>query len=266
MNNVRFFALAAALAWCAPAAAQELPPARLFPGSLNSSSGVLSPTEAGNVSSTTTVDQAVSFWRSGTLFVLGYASITQRNDTEGYAWNNNTPITLGARIAKTWTSGVLQINAGLGIVPNASTGPATAPVGYVSYWSGWRNARAQPGGFGVAFPGHVWASSGLVTPLEPRNWITNASAEEGVAVWRVRQVDVVPFAALTVARDTKGNNWNNKNVGDLGAKAQRFVPGGVVEAGVAARVESYLKPQTVRSGPVAFVNFWLGWDARWTHQ
>jgi hypothetical protein len=246
MSNVEFFGFLAVLAVCAPAAAQDFPSTRLFPGSVNLSSGTLSPTEAGNVISTTTVDQGVSVWRSGSLFVLGYASITQRNDTDGYVWNNNTPITLGARVAKTWASGVLQINLGVGIVANASTGPATAPVGYVSYWTGWRNTRTHPGRFALAFPGHAWASSGVVTPLEPGNWITNASAEEGITVWRARQFDIVPFAAVTVVRDTTGNSWNDKNVGDLGAKVQRFVPGGVIEAGVAARAESYLTTQVTR--------------------
>lgn len=262
MTNIRLIAFAAALATCGPAAAQDLPQTRLFPGSVSISSGALSPTEPGNVISTTTVDQGVSVWRSGSLFVLGFASVSQRNDTAGYTWNNNTPVTFGARVAKAWTSGVLQINAGVGIVANASTGPATAPIGYASYWAGWRNTRTHPGRFALAFPGHVWASSGVMTPLEPHNWITNASAEEGVTVWRYREFDVVPFGAVTVARDSKGNVWNNKAVGDAGAKVQRFVPGGVIEAGVAARVESYPTTQITRIGPAAFVNFWLGWDPR----
>jgi hypothetical protein len=72
----------AVVASCTSTPAQELPQARLFPGSISVSSGTFSPTEAGDLTMTTTVDQGVPFWRSGSLFVLGYASISQRNDSE----------------------------------------------------------------------------------------------------------------------------------------------------------------------------------------
>ena len=266
MNRVRLSAFLVVVGLSAPAGAQDLPAARLFPGSINVSSGMLSPSESGNVMSSTTVDQGVSVWRSGSLFVLGYASVTERNDIDGHPWNNNTPIAVGARVAKSWTSGILQVNVGLGVIANASTGPAAGPVAYASYWAGWRHPRAHPNRFILAFPGHVWASSGIVTALEPGNWITNASAEEGVTTWRYRQFDVVSFGALTAARDSKGNAWNNKTVADAGAKVQRFVPGGVIEAGAGARLESYQTTHVTQSGPVVFVNFWLGWDPRRTHK
>jgi hypothetical protein len=226
------------------------------------SAGTLSPTEPGNAMSTTTVDQAATVWQSGTLFALGFASVSYRNDTAGEPWNNNTPVTIGARLAKRWNSGVLQANVGVSLVAHSTTGTPIAPIGYVSYWAGWRQERAGGRWTGLAFPGHVWASSGVMTPLEPHNWLSSGSVEEGVRVWRRGALDFVPYAAVTAVRDTHGYAWDNKTTVDIGGKVQRFIPGGVVEAGVARRDESESAAGLSRSGPAFFVNFWIGWDPR----
>src|SRR5579872_7279214 len=193
VDSLRVVGVVFAMSLCSNLSAQELPTPRLLPGSVSVSAGTLSPSEPDNVTSTTSVDQGVTAWRSGSLFVLGYLAITQRNDTAGDPWNTNTPVTLGGRVVKTGTFGVLQANAGVGLVAHATTGTPVAPIAYVSYWAGWRNGPAKPIRFALAFPGHVWASSGVVTPLERNNWITSASDEQGVTVLRGGGFDLVPF-------------------------------------------------------------------------
>jgi hypothetical protein len=262
MRDLRFAGVLLAMCVSSRAAAQE-PPARLFPGSINVSAGTLSPSENGNVISSMTVEQGGTAWRSGSLFALGYASVSLRNDTQGYQWNQNTPITIGARLAKTWTFGVLQANAGVSAVRRTGEPMTAGAIGYVSYWSGWRlDQRKSASAIRLAFPGHLWASSGYITPLERGNWVTTASGEQGVTVFSLARIDVVPYTAVTVVRDSKSLTWNNKTIVDAGLKVQRFVPGGVIEAGVARRDERQRIALTSRTAAAFFVNFWLGWDPR----
>ena len=47
-----------------------------------------------------------------------------------------------------------------------------------------------------------------------------------------------------------------------GIKAVKPIVGGVIEAGVAERQVHLLIPGVTNTGPVMFVNLWIGWNPR----
>jgi hypothetical protein len=266
MRKLSLFVLAAlVLGSRASADDHALPNFIGYPGSVNLSAGTLTPSEPGNLIATTTAEQGITAWHSGSAFLVGYTSVSLRSDTQGYTWNNNTPVVVGAKFVKTWTFGVIQAGGGLGLVARTAGPTPAALTASVSYWSGWRNERSTSAN-GLAFPGHFWVSSGYATPLERGNWITTASAEEGVTLLRRGRIGVVPFGAVTAGADTDHHPWNNKTSIDVGVKAERFVPGGIVEVGTARRHEYQRLTGESHTGMTVFVNFWLGWDPRHVRQ
>jgi hypothetical protein len=133
----------------------------------------------------------------------------------------------------------------------------------VNYWSGWTgDRRAHLGGGPAGFPGHVDASTGMLSGADPENWLTVISAQQGIAINRAQIASIVPYGGGMFAFDSKRRPWENRATYDLGVKLVRPVAGGVVEGGIAHRRQHQLLLDRVDSGPVAFVNLWIGWNPR----
>ena len=153
--------------------------------------------------------------------------------------------------------GVLQ--AVLGVAGDTRQG-TTSRVGraaLVSYWAGWPRSSVD-----LQFPGSVWATSGLVTPSEPDNWITSGHFEQGVSAWRGRGVSLVPFAGTMLSVDTQHRPWNNRGFVDVGLKVSTHVSAAAVDFGVAQRVTRAWESGATATAPVVFVNVWVGWMPR----
>jgi hypothetical protein len=252
------------LAAPAAAAAQETPaiPASIaFPGSVNMTVGNVTPTEPGNIVSLTMLEQGVTLWRHKNTFVSAIAQASLGRDTDGYAWNNRRPVTFGARVSQVMSNSVLQLNIGESVVSDSTTSAVIKPVAYASYWAGWRHSLA--GRFSPrALPGTFWITSGVVSGLEPDNWVTSASFEQGAMVYEHGRTALIPYTRLTANTDTRRFTWNNRTSADAGLKVRRTVMGGVVDAGVAARRQYERVSGTSRTAGVAFVELWYGWNPR----
>lgn len=258
----KWFWLGVIIVWTSPGAAFAQDAAVLqFPGSLSVSIGTLTPSERGNVVSSVTTEQGFTPFRKGSLFVVGFADSTVGADTDGLPWNRAKRSTAGLKLVSATRVGVIQAVAGVNAYDRGD-GIRTSTAAYVSYWTGWRGyaAASRSTALPVAFPGHAWASSGLVTAAEPDNWITSVSVQQGATVFRYRGLSVTPFADAGAGMDSAGYNWNNRVHADAGLKISREVLSGVVEIGVTQRNELSRLTHESHVGPVVFANLWIGWS------
>ena len=264
MNILKAFFITAAVtgvAASAHASEQEsihAPSSTALPGSVNFTSGTISPAEPGNRISSVAVDQGVTVWRRGSLFGVAYAAVTLRNDTAGLVWNHGTTLGAGARLVAVSDGQVLQASVGVAGEPAAPGALSVAPTltATVSYWAGWAGRHVRRS----STPGSTWVTSGIVTPREPGNWITAAALDQGIQVWRYRSVNLIAFAAATASVDTLGHDWNNRMTGEAGFKVARSIRGGIVDLRVTDRHERRWQSRANESGPSVSVNMWLGWN------
>lgn len=247
--------------------AQDGPPRPagvMLPGSINVGVGTIAPAEKDNVLGSVAVEQGVAFWRHRNVFAVAFANVGVRHDSQGLPWNRRVPMMGGAKLVVTPRVGVLQ--AGLGVATEMYQDDLAdlMPSGFVNYWAGWRGDRladhSRP--FLDAFPGSLYASTGVVTPAEPGNWTSSVSAQQGVSVVRIGGVAVVPFVGGMANVDSDRLVWNNRTQVDAGVKLARNMFGGAVEAGVAQRRDHLRLTGETRTAPAVFVNMWFGWTPR----
>ena len=255
MNKAILATLFVAFSGVAAFGQDNVPPVIALPGSVNASFGNVGSLEPGNVVGGTTIEQGVTVWRRGSLFVAGFCDVGVRGDSLGYAWNNNVTYLTGGKVVVAGRAGVLQAAAGVtGAAHGETASKGATPAGHLSYWAGWhRDAGA------VQLPGSVWATSGITAATEPDNWITSAHMEQGVAVKRVGRVAMVPFAAVTATSDSRNRPWNNRGLLDAGIKLTTHVGTAAIDAGVAQRATRQWHGGSGGAAPIAFVNVWLGW-------
>jgi|RhiMethySRZTD1v2_1073278.scaffolds.fasta_scaffold00481_29 hypothetical protein len=233
----------------------------LLPGSVNASVGTLVPGERGNVLSSVTTEQGFTPFRIGRMFVVGFANVGVRHDTDGLPWNRAVPATAGIKFVTMTRGGMFQGVVGAHAYVRDDVMDVSKAV-YATYWHGWRGdiGSARSIIAPAAFPGYAYGSTGLVTAAEPDNWITSVSLQQGVTVLRYRGTSLIPFVGASGGVDTAGYNWNNRARLDGGVKVTREVLSGVIDIGMAHRRELDHLTGTSRTAPVVFVNFWLGWS------
>jgi hypothetical protein len=236
----------------------------LLPGSISISAGRLAPAEEDNVLGQMTVEQGFTIAKWGPLFVVGFADVGARHDSEGLAWNRATTTTAGLKIGLVTRLGVLQAAAG---AMSHDVGRGRVHVNdaaYVTYWTGWRadGLAADTPLIPDALPGYIYASSGVMTPAEPENWISSVAMQQGAAIVRYRQTSLIPYVGGSAITDTAGFAWNNRSRVDAGIKLAREVASGVIEAGVAHRREWDRPSGASREAPIFYVNLWFGWNPR----
>lgn len=233
----------------------------LLPGSLNVSIGTLAPGEPGNVVSSVTTEQGFTPFRKGPVFVVGFANVSVRHDTEGFPWNRTMPSTAGLKLVTATRAGIIQAVVGVNAHVRGDD-VRVSKAAYATYWTGWRGdiISAQSTVLPDALPGYAYASSGFVTAAEPDNWISSLSIQQGATVFRYSGIAVIPFVGASASADSSGHNWNNRTRVDAGIKITREVLSGVVDIGIAQRHELDHLTRDSRVAPVVFVNFWLGWS------
>jgi hypothetical protein len=111
----------------------------------------------------------------------------------------------------------------------------------------------------VTLPGSFWISAGNAGPAEPGNHISQGAVEQGITVWRRGSWFVAPFVSLSFTADSAGYDWNNKHPVTIGAKLQRRIGNGVLQAGAGVMFESDPSTGDDRH-PTAFVGYWAGWQ------
>jgi hypothetical protein len=227
------------------------------------SSGGVGPAERGNVVGQWALEQGVTVWQRRSWFVVPYFGATLITDSAGYEWNNRHPTQAGLKVVRRVPGGVVQAAVGMMFERDPVSAAGRHPSTYISYWAGWAaEGGAQRGSLLRGFPGHLWATSGLVAGRDPHNWLTTVSGQQGVAIIRNRVVSLVPYGAGVVSFDTERRVWENRVTLDGGVKLVRPLVGGVVEAGVAERRQYSVITGDVDTSPVAYVNVWIGWNPR----
>ena len=250
---------------CAPLPlfAQELPSSTAFPGSFWIYTGNVGPAERGNVVSMAFLEQGVTVWQHRDLFAIPFVNAQFTADSRGYEWNDRHPAQVGMKLAWRVPGGAFQAGGGMMFERDPIGGGDRHPTAFASYWSGWAaEGRAQRGSMLRGFPGHVSATSGLMTGRDPENWMTRLDGQQGVAVFRNKMISAVPYGAGIVTFDSKRRVWENRVSLDAGFKLVRTFVGGVVEAGVAERRQYTVLTGAVDTAPVAYVNVWVGWNPR----
>jgi hypothetical protein len=261
----RFIPIACTLVtlFAANAGAQELPSSIAYPGSFWISAGEVGPAEPGNVVGQAGFEQGITVWEHGSWFLVPHVNATVMTDANGYEWNNRHPGRVGVKIVRRVPGGIVQAGGGMMIEADGISDEQLHPTASVDYWAGWAaEGRAQRGATFGGFPGHAYASSGLIAGRDPRNWITSAAAQQGLLLLRSRFVSVVPYAGAAVSFDSKRRTWENRVSYDAGLKVVRPLIGGVVEAGIAQRRQHELLTGQISSAPVVYVNLWIGWNPR----
>ena len=258
----KWFLLGVIIVWSSPGAAFAQGAETLqLPGSVSVSIGTLAPSERDNVISSVTTEQGFTPLRKGSFFVVGFANVSVRHDTDGLPWNRTNPSTAGVKLVNVSRVGVIQAVVGVTAYDRGDSIRASKAV-YASYWAGWRGdmASARSAVLPDAFPGFAWASSGFVTAAEPNNWITSVSVQQGATLFRRGGVAVIPFAGAAAGADSSGYNWNNRMSADAGLKLSREVLSGVIEVGMAQRHEHHRLTHESQVAPVVFANVWIGWS------
>jgi hypothetical protein len=247
----------------AAASGQNLPSSRAFPGSFWVSSGTVGPAEPDTVLTQVGIEQGFTVWERNAWFLVPFASLRVSADSQGYVWNNKHPSMLGVKLVRRVPGGVVQGGGGVMFERVDDSNDGQHPTAFVNYWSGWTgDRRAHLGGGPAGFPGHVDASTGMLSGADPENWLTVISAQQGIAINRAQIASIVPYGGGMFAFDSKRRPWENRATYDLGVKLVRPVAGGVVEGGIAHRRQHQLLLDRVDSGPVAIVNLWIGWNPR----
>lgn len=255
--------LIALLASATPLFAQELPPSLAFPGSFWLSTGNVGPAERGNIVSQSNFEQGVTVWQRRDWFAIPFVSAGMTADSAGYEWNDRHPAQIGMKLVWRVPGGAVQGGAGVMFEREPVSGDDRHLSAFVSYWSGWAaEALAQRGSRFRGFPGHLSATSGLMTGRDPQNWMTRIDGQQGVAILRNRAIAVVPYGDGVLTFDSKRRIWENRVSLDAGVKLVRPFVGGVVEAGVAERRQYTLITGEVSTAPVFYVNVWVGWNPR----
>jgi hypothetical protein len=124
-----------------------------------------------------------------------------------------------------------------------------------------RAASAQPQEPSrTSFPGSVLINSGLASPLEDENVLTNYSLEQGFTILQRGPNRVIPFLTVSGSRDRAGLDWNNEVLWQAGMKFARGFRSGVVQFGAAYAHENRLSSGISEGRPSWFGNYWFGWS------
>lgn len=262
MPRVLIFAALSLLTSAAIASAQEqLPPSLAFPGSFWISAGEVGPAEPGNTVGQAFFEQGISVFRSGPWFVTPFFNASLLADSRGYEWNDRNPVSVGVKLQRRTPGGVIYGGGGIMIERNPATGQRRHASLFSGYWTGWHlDGRSHVGATPFGLPGSLNLVSGLLTGRDPDNWVSYASVQQGVRVYRHFGIAAVPYASLQASIDTKDRPWNNRASADVGFKAVRAIGGASIEAGVAQRIQRQFQSGQQTSEPVTFVNLWVGWN------
>ena len=203
-----------------------------------------SPAEDNNVIGMVYAEKSVPVWQKDQLKLSPFISGTLVFDSKGYSWNNKAAAKAGGKLDyQVGPNGSLTLRVGAAFEHLFKSGDSyTEPFASAEYWFGW--------GSGTSAPGSSWGSVGNTSPSEKGNVIAMAHVEQGFLARNMGKGTMVPFVDLTVSRDTKDFDWNNKEALGLGVKYVHPIGEGSVNVGVKYQSEDGA------NGLVGFVSFW----------
>ncbi len=238
----------AIFAVCSIVFAEEMP---IYQGSSWGQVGNMSPEENNNIIGVIHAEQGLVAWRNdaGNTTIVPFIDGTVTYDTKGYNWNRNLVARAGIKLEQAIPYGTVAFRGGEAYEYCCQSGDlAVAPFTSLDYWLGW--------GYGTQFPGSSFGIAGYgLSPVENDNFSMMINVAQGFFAVKAFCGDIIPFAEMSLARDTEGYDWNNKY--SLGAGVKYKI--NPIEVGV-----RYLRDNRVISGISSdavclFASYWLGW-------
>lgn len=124
-----------------------------------------------------------------------------------------------------------------------------------------QSAKAQSDSSPFAYPGSFWNVTGNTSPVEKNNFISSSYAEQGITVFNRDGISITPYVSLSVGLDSKGYDWNNKNVVTGGLKLSKHFGNGVASIIGGIANENHWKSGLNASSPFLKAEYWAGWGS-----
>lgn len=122
-------------------------------------------------------------------------------------------------------------------------------------------AKAGEGGGDqlTTFPGSAWSVVGNVSPVEKGNLISSSHVEQGITLFNKDSVSAIPYISLSPTFDTKGYDWNNRLLSNVGLKLVKRFDNGMVSTSLGYANETRFKSGSSDSAPFLRADTWFGW-------
>ncbi len=121
------------------------------------------------------------------------------------------------------------------------------------------NAQAKLEDNLTTFPGSMWSVVGNANPMEKGNVISSTYLEQGINLSNKDSVSVLPYFSLSPTFDTKGYDWNNRLLSNVGIKAVKNFDNGIVSVTAGYANEFRIKSGLSESAPIVRADTWFGW-------
>jgi hypothetical protein len=229
-----------------------------LPGQAWTSLGNLSPIEHNNGYSETYVEQSAAVFatNSGSLTVTPYASLGLVFDTKGYPWNNKVEPRFGIKVNRLFRSGVVSVGTAYAYEDRFNSVVHSGLILYAQDWFGWQPVTNKTN----RFPGSSWAAVGNISPVEHGNIIAQGYVSQGIVAKRFTRTNLVPYGEMTLSRDSKHFDWDNKVISGVGVKVV-FPQGDLyTDLGAAYLRENRLESGRSAGGLTIFMNASFGWN------
>jgi hypothetical protein len=229
-----------------------------LPGQAWTSLGNLSPIEHNNGYSQSYMEQSAAMFatNSGSLTLTPYVSLGLVLDTKGYAWNNKVEPRFGIKVNRLFRSGVVSVGSAYAYEDRFNSIVSSGLILYAQDWFGWQPVTNKAS----RFPGSSWAAIGNISPVEHGNVIGQGYIAQGIVAKRFARATLVPYGEMTVSRDSKHFDWDNKVISGAGMKAIYPHSGLYTELGAAYLHENRFNSGRSAGGLTIFMNASLGWN------
>jgi hypothetical protein len=229
-----------------------------LPGEAWTSLGNLSPIEHYNGYSQSYVEQSAAVFasNSGSVTLTPYVSLGVLLDTKGYAWNNKVEPRFGVKLNKLFGSGVVSFGSAYAYENRFNSVVSSGLILYAQDWFGWQSLNNKRN----RFPGSSWTTIGNISPVEHGNIIGQAYVSQGIVAKRFRRETLVPYAQMTLSRDSKHFDWDNTVISGAGVKAVFPYGNLYTEVGAAYLHENRFQSGRSAGGLTLFMNASFGWN------
>lgn len=120
-------------------------------------------------------------------------------------------------------------------------------------------ADEREGGQLTTFPGSAWGVIGNVSPVEKGNVISSFHVEQGVTLFEKDSIAVMPYISISPTFDTKGYDWNNRLISNVGLKLGKRFEQGMFSTSFGYANETRFKSGSSDSAPFLRADTWFGW-------
>ncbi|MBV9183179.1 MAG: hypothetical protein JO356_17895 [Acidobacteria bacterium] len=229
-----------------------------LPGLAWSTMGNFSPIEHNNGYSESYVEQGATVFasNSGSTTVTPYASLGLVLDSKGYPWNDKIEPRIGVKLNRVFRSGVVSVGSAYSYEDRFKSATGSGLIVYTQAWFGWQEVSHKSN----RFPGSSWVVLGNISPVENGNVLAWSHISQGIVAKRFSKATLVPYGEVTLARDSKHFDWNNKAVMGTGVKAV-FAQGDTYsELGAAYLEEHRFYSGGSAGGLTLFLNVSYSWN------